>query len=216
MSHPRSYAAEDIDVQYDVRRCIHAAECVHGAPSVFDPNRKPWVDPTQGDSDLIAEVVTRCPTGALHFTRKDGGAEEVPEETNTVLIQPDGPLHVRGDIRVETAEGEILLTDTRVALCRCGLSKNKPFCDNAHLENFKDAAALGAVNVIEASGETSSLTILAATDGPLLLNGPVSISSAESEEITTEKCALCRCGHSSNKPFCDGTHKDIGFESSTA
>ena len=70
----RTYPSDDLDVHFNPRRCIHAAECVHGRPEVFDPNQKPWIEPEQAGADAIAEVVLRCPTGALTFTRKDGSA----------------------------------------------------------------------------------------------------------------------------------------------
>ncbi|MCH7638412.1 MAG: CDGSH iron-sulfur domain-containing protein [Bacteroidetes bacterium] len=215
MSDPLTYTSEGIDVQYDVKRCIHAAECVHGSPTVFDPKRKPWIDPSQADADAISATIMNCPTGALKFTRKDGGEEETPDAANSLSIQPNGPLFVRGDLQIETPDGEVILTDTRVALCRCGLSENKPFCDNSHLNAFEDDGTLGDHNA-SASADETVLRIILAANGPYLLRGPVSISSADDSIITTGKCALCRCGQSSNKPFCDGTHKAVGFEAAAA
>ncbi len=214
MSNLHTYPSDSIDVTYNVKRCIHAAECVHGAPNVFDPKRKPWVDPSNDDADVVARVVMRCPTGALKFTRKDDGVEEHPDSANSVSIQPDGPLFVRGSIEFAGPDGERVRRETRVALCRCGLSKNKPFCDNSHDEGFSDGAALGTHNATEPSGEISALTVALAENGPLLFRGPVTITAADGSTSTTEKCALCRCGHSNNKPFCDGTHKEIGFVAS--
>ena len=211
MSHPRTYTSDAIDVQYDLKRCIHAAECVHGAPQTFDPNRKPWVDPSQDDAGTIAQVVMRCPTGALLFMRKDGGAEEANDVANTVSIQPDGPLYVRGNVEFTGSDGEVVSRETRVALCRCGLSENKPFCDNRHQEGFSDVAALGIHTAAEPLGESNTLQVVLAENGPLLLRGPVTITAVDGATSTTEKCALCRCGQSSNKPFCDGTHKEVGF-----
>src|SRR6056297_3317510 len=82
------YDGEDITVRYDVERCIHARECVHGLPAVFDPEKTPWIEPDQAEPDDLADVITRCPTGALHFERTDGGpAEETPEE-NVITVTP--------------------------------------------------------------------------------------------------------------------------------
>ena len=72
----RRYEGNDIVVEYDARRCIHVAECVHGLPAVFEKDRRPWVDADGAAADRVAEVVIRCPTGALHFVRKDGGTDE--------------------------------------------------------------------------------------------------------------------------------------------
>ncbi|HLT47341.1 MAG TPA: CDGSH iron-sulfur domain-containing protein [Rubricoccaceae bacterium] len=211
----KTYPADGVEVRYAVRRCIHAEACVRGLPRVFDPRRRPWIDPTQAPPDAVAEVVMRCPTGALHFTRTDGGAQEPVPATNTVAVQPSGPLYVRGDVRVETPEGEVILRDTRVAFCRCGRSRNKPFCDNSHLDAFTDEGRLGTHGATPPEGE-GPLRVVLAKDGPLLLRGPVTITGADGAEVTTAKCALCRCGFSSNKPFCDGTHKRVGFVAEAA
>jgi len=129
----RSYEGEGVTVTYDLGRCIHAKECVHGLPRVFDPHRRPWVDPDAADADAVAAVVRRCPTGALHVRRHDGGPGEAPPEPAVRLV-PDGPLYVQGSIELRDHDDTLRWTDTRVALCRCGASKNKPFCDNSHLD----------------------------------------------------------------------------------
>ena len=72
----RHYTSEAIDVSYDARRCIHAAECIRGLPAVFDTDRRPWILPTGASADAIAAVIENCPSGALHYTRRDGGARE--------------------------------------------------------------------------------------------------------------------------------------------
>src|ERR1700730_13943015 len=82
----RRYDAEDITISYDVKRCIHAEECVRGLPRVFDPGRRIWVDATQASAEEIAHIVQHCPTGALHFRRTDGGVEEPPPGRNEVRI----------------------------------------------------------------------------------------------------------------------------------
>ena len=210
------YYSDDILVTYDVERCIHAAECVRGLPSVFNTKKRPWIQPDQAAADDVAEVIMRCPTGALHFERHDGGtAEPVPAE-NTIELDPDGALYVRGDIEIISSDGELLLEDTRVALCRCGASAIKPFCDGTHSKiGFKAPGTLTDDQLSQEEGESNSgkLTITPAKNGPLLVQGPVEIISADGESrCEGSNGALCRCGGSSNKPFCDGTHKKIGFE----
>lgn len=112
--------------------CIHVAECLRGLPAVFDSQRRPWIVVDNGSPDEIGGVIEHCPTGALHFRRRDGGPQEpVPEET-TVQERPNGPLFVRGKIRIFGQDRKLLREDTRVALCRCGASQNKPFCDGSH------------------------------------------------------------------------------------
>ncbi|MEM1128741.1 MAG: CDGSH iron-sulfur domain-containing protein [Bacteroidota bacterium] len=213
-----TYEGQDLEITYDVVRCIHAAACVQGLPQVFDLKRRPWVDPAQAPADQIAQVIERCPTGALHYRRLDDGAAEMPTALNTVQVDTDGPLYLRGQIRVVDAEGETVIKDTRLALCRCGASSHKPYCDGSHTEaGFADAGALGTNGKLafgpqeEASGE--ALTVHVFTNGPLVLQGPAELHGADDGPLRHgTQCALCRCGASNNKPFCDGSHKQIGFE----
>jgi uncharacterized Fe-S cluster protein YjdI/CDGSH-type Zn-finger protein len=139
----RHYRGEGIDVTYDAKRCIHAAECVRGLPAVFDTRRRPWILPSAAAADAIAAVIERCPTGALHYTRSGGGAAEAPDVPTTAVPMPAGPLYVRGRLELRSADGSVIVEDTRAALCRCGRSENKPFCDNSHYAaGFHDPGAI--------------------------------------------------------------------------
>jgi CDGSH-type Zn-finger protein/uncharacterized Fe-S cluster protein YjdI len=209
----RHYADDEIDISYDARRCIHAAECVRGLPVVFDTARRPWILPTAANSDAIAAVITRCPTGALHYTRRDGGTAEAPSEQPTIAPIADGPLYVRGCVQLRSADGNVIIEDMRLALCRCGQSHNKPFCDNSHRgSGFKDSGVV-ADGGVRAETETSDvLSITASANGPLLLEGPFVLQGAGGVgRYVGIDAELCRCGGSRNKPFCDGTHQKIGF-----
>jgi uncharacterized Fe-S cluster protein YjdI/CDGSH-type Zn-finger protein len=128
----RHYANDAIEVQWEPKLCIHARNCVRGLPLVFDAQRRPWIDVDAADADAIAAAIRTCPTGALHYRRLDGEAQEAPEPETTVEPQHDGPLFVRGRIRIVDQDGRLIREDTRVALCRCGSSGNKPFCDGSH------------------------------------------------------------------------------------
>lgn len=132
------YAGQEIEIIYDVRRCIHAAECVRALPEVFDTTRRPWVQPAGAMPNDIAAVIERCPGGALHYKRLDGGVNEEPDDPVTIQATPDGPLYVRGLVQLRGADATPV-EDTRMALCRCGASGNKPFCDNSHRKvGFRD------------------------------------------------------------------------------
>ncbi len=209
----REYEGKDVVVRYDVNRCIHAEECVRGLPEVFDRDRRPWVDPDGAAVDRVAEVIERCPTGALYYERRDGGAAEVVPDENAVTIAADGPLYVRG--AVETLRGdEVVVTDTRIAYCRCGASEHKPYCDGRHEEVGFQAPGTIAADRPEAEeiAGCGKLTVTVLGNGPLLLKGPVTVRSADgADAVTRNQVALCRCGGSEKKPFCDGTHKQIGF-----
>jgi uncharacterized Fe-S cluster protein YjdI/CDGSH-type Zn-finger protein len=133
MSEPlRHYANDEIDISYDAQRCIHAAECLRGLPAVFDKKRRPWILPSGAGSDEIAAVIAKCPSGALHVTRRDGGAAELPSEPTSIVPMPNGPLYVRGRVELRQKDGGATVADVRMALCRCGQSRRKPFCDNSH------------------------------------------------------------------------------------
>jgi uncharacterized Fe-S cluster protein YjdI/CDGSH-type Zn-finger protein len=128
----KEYSNDSITVIWEPTYCIHAGKCLQGLPKVFDPMRRPWIEVDEASADEIAEVVQQCPTGALHFRRLDGGEQEQEPADMTVELRPNGPLYVRGKVRIEDPGGYVVREDTRVALCRCGKSSNKPFCDGTH------------------------------------------------------------------------------------
>jgi uncharacterized Fe-S cluster protein YjdI len=128
----RDYDREGIRVHWEPGLCIHVANCIRGLPRVFDPNARPWVDASAADADEIAGVVATCPTGALSFTRTDGAQGEAPAVPTTIQPRLNGPLFVRGDLEVIGTDGKVIRKATRLALCRCGHSANKPFCDLSH------------------------------------------------------------------------------------
>lgn len=207
---PHAYEGEKVTVTYDLARCIHAAECVRGLPEVFNPKRKPWVEPDKADPDELLLVVERCPSGALKASRKDGGAPAPGPGVNTATVEPNGPLFVRGELHVQV--GGVEVKDTHAALCRCGNSKNKPFCDGSHAgAGFTDDGSLGSLKA-ETSREDGALQIKPVQNGPILTSGPLDIYGAgQAEPVRCSRSALCRCGSSNNKPFCDGAHKAAGF-----
>lgn len=223
------YTGKDIEVSYDSNRCIHVRECVEGLPGIFDPGRRPWVDADGATADEIAAVVERCPTGALQYDRLDGGEDEKMPGRNTVTVAADGPLYLHGNVRIRTSMDETLLTDTRIALCRCGHSENKPLCDNSHDRVFEaEGVEADETTVSDAASETGTLanetgsegngedrspgplTVTLTKDGPFRLSGSFDLRHVDGEQ-NSESAALCRCGASEDKPFCDGTHAQVGF-----
>ena len=213
-----AFENDAIEVTWSQRRCIHAAECVRRLPPVFQPGERPWVKLERAEADAVAEVVQRCPTGALHFTRRDGGANEVPAEQNLVLVSAHGPTYLRGDIEIIAPDGSVLLKDTRVALCRCGASANKPLCDNAHrASGFRDAGVIDDLDSVEDLGSSvPTLRVRPQLNGPIHLDGPFTLASSDGGTLLRGTSAwLCRCGKSGSKPFCDGSHA-AGFEAEGA
>ena len=129
ISHARAYTAPGVTVFYDRGRCLHFAECVRGLPQVFDVQKRPWIQPENASAEQVAEVVRRCPSGALHYRLEEGPREE-PEQPTRVEFFPNGPINLRGDLGIEVPAGR--MREVRASLCRCGRSENKPFCDGSH------------------------------------------------------------------------------------
>lgn len=154
----RHYTDDRIEVTYDASRCIHAEVCIDGLPEVFDTARRPWILTSGAGADAIAEVIGKCPSGALHFKRLDRGQEEAPATPTTIVPMPGGPLQARGRIEVRSPDGGLIVEDSRMTLCRCGLSQNKPFCDNGHFaSNFDDPPdrTADSANTATTEGELS-------------------------------------------------------------
>ena len=128
----RVYRGDDIEVSFDLDLCVHVAECLRGDRRVFQLARRPWVLPNESEADVVAQVVERCPSGALQYRRLDGGVQEKQSPVRLVPLR-DGPLMVVGEITVTREDGSVEVLP-RSMLCRCGESAHKPFCDNRHLE----------------------------------------------------------------------------------
>jgi len=127
----RTYEKDDLTVFWDSSRCIHTGICLRALPAVFDVTSRPWVQVDNSSADEIATAVRKCPTGALRYVR-GGEPEPAPEETTMIPVR-NGPLIVRGRLRVlDPSSGGVTAEETRLALCRCGKSENEPFCDNSH------------------------------------------------------------------------------------
>lgn len=134
----KTYTGKDVDVTFDAGRCIHCGNCTRGLGAVFDVHRRPWVLPDNAPADDVVAAVLACPSGALRFVPKDGRPEERPDPQPSASAQRDGPLYVRGDLRVTLPDGSVV-TGTRFAFCRCGRSGHMPLCDNTHRKvGFKE------------------------------------------------------------------------------
>jgi CDGSH-type Zn-finger protein/uncharacterized Fe-S cluster protein YjdI len=205
----RFVEGEKIDVGFDGKRCIHSRNCVLGLPKAFVPNAPgEWLYPNEASVDAIVQIVESCPSGALTYKRKDGSTDEAPPPVNTVRLRENGPLVLHGDLEID---GEKML---RATLCRCGASSRKPFCDNSH--NKIDFAATGEPASKESAPLESRgglLKVIPQPNGFLRLEGNMEIVTGNGRTVDrATKAFFCRCGHSGNKPFCDSTHKKIGFQ----
>lgn len=134
----KEFSKDDLTVVWKPYKCIHSENCWRGLPTVFNPKRRPWVSIDAAGSSEIVKQIEQCPSGALSYYRNKRGKEQ--EKTNDKITEmgkmkikvfENGPYMVSGEVTIihkdETEE-----TKKNVALCRCGASENKPFCDGAH------------------------------------------------------------------------------------
>lgn len=208
------YDGTQLEVSWDSRLCIHVGECTRAKGELFVSGRDPWGQPDLGEAEYVAAVCRRCPTGALTYKRKDGGSAEAVPAANSVTVANNGPLYFEGNLQIDGAADDMAGIQYRAALCRCGDSSNKPFCDNTHeTEGFRDRGALGETGEATLESTGGPLRVEKAPNGPLLVNGNFVIRTGSGREgWRGTKAALCRCGASKNKPFCDGSHKQAGFQ----
>jgi len=208
-----TFSGDEVDVNWNGQLCIHIGECGRAKGDLFVGGRKPWCQPDLVSKDEVEEIVLRCPTGALTYKHKDKSKQEVAVKENSIHVSYNGPLYFNGDLDIEGAPDDTPGLAFRAALCRCGKSTNKPFCDNSHEEdNFKDYGAIG-ISGEGLEGTGGKLSINPVPDGPLIIKGNVSIMSGSGRKAWEgNQVALCRCGASENKPFCDGKHKNVEFK----
>mgnify|MGYP001546390717 CR=1 FL=1 len=209
MSDIEEYKGERLTVINDGKRCIHSRYCVLNLPDVFKPNVDgPWIDPEAAVTEATIAVITKCPSGALRY-RPEGAtpAEGVPG-VNTIRVWEDGPLAVHAELNVA---GDT--SSHRATLCRCGKSFNKPYCDRMHVKaGFRATGEPPSGEAETLTVKNGPLKVMPTKDGPLHVEGALEICSASGRTITrTMETWLCRCGHSNNKPFCDGSHSKAGF-----
>jgi CDGSH-type Zn-finger protein len=134
-----AYTGDGITIYDDRSVCAHIGECTDGLPSVWKLGTEPWIDAHGASAERIAEVVMRCPSGALSYSLGDHPATIEEDAQTAVVASKNGPYYVRGGIQVTSSDGVNYERRSRQALCRCGGSKNKPFCDGTHWQiGFKD------------------------------------------------------------------------------
>ena len=209
MASTEEYRGEKIVIRSNGKRCIHSRYCVLGRPDVFVPNvQGPWIKPDAQSPDTVAAQISLCPSGALTYERIDGGAQEAPPGVNTVRVWENGPLAFNAELEVA---GDT--SSYRATLCRCGHSKNKPYCDHSHSEaGFKATGEPDSKELQTLEVRNGPLKVTPKGNGPLIVEGALEVCAASGRTIARDtKFWLCRCGGSAKKPFCDGTHKRIGF-----
>ena len=134
----KTYSNEDITVIWKPDVCIHSTKCWKASLSVFNPKRRPWIDINAGTTDEIIKIVDNCPSGALSYERNKKMSEQKAQPAQsqqsqtTVQVNKGGPYLIKGKFVFVGADGKEEIKEGSVALCRCGGSNNKPFCDGIH------------------------------------------------------------------------------------
>ena len=126
----KRYTDNDLTVVWQPSKCSHSKNCFHGLPDVFNPENKPWVQLDAKDNKAIIAQVKQCPSGALSL---EAEAEQEDKGVIThVKVTKGGPLLVEGSLSITLHNGEQVEKEGMTALCRCGASANKPYCDGSH------------------------------------------------------------------------------------
>ncbi len=137
---------------------------------------------------------------------------EEESRSNVLKVAANGPLVCAGALQVSGRDGAVIQQGESFALCRCGASNNKPFCDGSHREaGFEDDGVWSDDKPVDDVAQ-GAVNFKLAANGPLLIEGPLVVQGADGEvRFAGERGALCRCGASTTKPWCDGSHKSAGF-----
>ena len=129
----KTYEGTGIVVRDDRSICVHAGFCGNRITNVWKQLGSDAVAETAARSQVMA-MVARCPSGALTYQLPNEGSDVEEELRPAVTVVPDGPLFVTGRVRVVRSDGQVQESRNRVTLCRCGASKNKPYCDGSHTQ----------------------------------------------------------------------------------
>ena len=127
----QSYPAAKITIHDNRSICAHAGHCSDGLASVFKYQSEPWIDASGAAADEIIETIHNCPSGALSYTLEGDESEDAHQEPS-ITVSKDGPYAVAGAVDLLDQSWARGASTQRYTLCRCGASKNKPFCDGTH------------------------------------------------------------------------------------
>jgi len=129
----KEYTNGDLTVVWKPKMCIHSGICVKTRPDVYKPGERPWIQPERTGTEELKAQIDQCPSGALsYYLNAEGPGEEDTTLGKKVIVAENGPLLVRGTLTVTKANGEEETRVKQTAFCRCGASKNKPYCDGSH------------------------------------------------------------------------------------
>lgn len=127
----KEYQSGDLTVIWKPVLCMHSERCWRGLPEVFKPREKPWIQPDSADNQRIMNQIDQCPSGALSY-RLAGQKDQDSGSHYQIKVSKDGPYLIHENVSIELPDGSVERREKAVALCRCGGSANKPYCDGTH------------------------------------------------------------------------------------
>jgi len=132
------YKGKNITIFDNRKVCAHRGHCTEDLPSVFNHNQKPWINPDGASVEEIIDLCSKCPSGALSYALPGGERiNHIEDRNQEIALSPrhfdfDGPYDVVGEIKLEDKCNCKPESEEHYTLCRCGASKNKPFCSGEH------------------------------------------------------------------------------------
>ena len=134
-----NYVGNEVTIHDNRGICSHVGFCTDNLPSVFKLGQEPWIDPNGASKDEIISTIEKCPSGALCYS-VNGEEYRDQDREPIVKVSKDGPYFVTGGVEIVGHENRAEdVSEEHCTLCRCGSSKNKPFCDGTHWQiGFKD------------------------------------------------------------------------------
>lgn len=207
---------KEATIHFDATRCIHSRSCVLSHPDVFVPNVVgAWIHPDAQPVDELMRIGQNCPSGAITVLRNSAPADAMADSNaapivNTVRVRENGPLAFEAALHIHGQPQ----TNPRATLCRCGQSQNKPYCDGSHVAaGFVATGEPVSVSFQALAVRNGALDVQPRPNGPLRVVGNLEVVTGTGRTCNkVSETYLCRCGHSQNKPYCDGSHKGAGFE----
>ena len=126
-----NYEGKEITIHDNRGICSHSGICTDGLRNVFKMEEEPWIDPDGATAQEIIDTVEKCPSGALSYS-VDGVEHKGENGKTKIYISKNGPISIKGEVELVGVEFGDEASKEHYTLCRCGASKNKPFCDGAH------------------------------------------------------------------------------------
>ncbi len=136
----KKYMGDGFNVLDDRSLCCHSGNCDSSLPNVYNTKKHPWIHPDEDNEENNLKAVKKCPSSALGF-EKDGEVKTDYFNKEEAYVIKNGPIHIKGKVDIEddqNSKEELNDAKDHYALCRCGGSKNKPFCDGEHYYNGFD------------------------------------------------------------------------------